>query len=55
VVWPVFVEVLYALLKHGRGVALIDDQEAVAEFAAFAAGADEAFGDRVGRGVAPVS
>jgi hypothetical protein len=30
-VWPVFVEMLHALLKHGRGVALIDDQEAVAK------------------------
>ena len=34
--------------KHGRGVPLVDDQDAVEEFAAEAA--DEAFGDRVGAG-----
>jgi hypothetical protein len=34
------------LTKHGGGVSLVDDQEAVEEFAA--EGADEAFGDGVG-------
>ena len=34
------------LAQHGRGVSLVDDQEAVEEFAADRA--DEAFGDRVG-------
>ena len=35
------------LAEHGCGVPLVDDQEAVEEFAAD--GADEAFGDRVGQ------
>ena len=32
-------------LQHGRGVVLVDDQDAVDDFAA--EGADEAFGDRI--------
>ena len=43
--WAVVVVVPLVLPKHGRGVALVDDQEAVEEFAADRA--DEAFGDRV--------
>ena len=43
-----FVEMLHVLLKHGRGVALIDDQVPVEEFAVDSD--DEAFGDRVARG-----
>jgi hypothetical protein len=42
----VVVVVLLVLAKHGRGVALVDDQDAVEEFATDCA--DEAFGDRVG-------
>jgi hypothetical protein len=42
----VIVVVELVLAKCGRGVALIDDQDAVEEFAAD--GADEAFGDGVG-------
>jgi hypothetical protein len=37
---------MLVLTKHGRGLPLVDDQDAVEEFAAEAAG--EAFGDRVG-------
>jgi hypothetical protein len=42
----IVVMLLLELAKHGGGVPLIDDQEAVEEFAA--QGADEAFGDGVG-------
>ena len=42
----VVVAVPLVLPKHGRGVALVDDQDAAEEFAADRA--DEAFGDRVG-------
>jgi hypothetical protein len=42
-VWPVIVVVELVAAKCGRGVVLIDDQDAVQEFAAD--GADEAFGD----------
>jgi hypothetical protein len=35
----------FELTQHGCGVKLVDDQEAVEQFAAD--GADEAFGDRV--------
>jgi hypothetical protein len=45
-VWPVFVVVEFVLAKCGRGVAVVDDQDAVEEFTAD--GADEAFGDGVG-------
>ena len=44
--WAVVVVVPLVLPKHGRGVALVDDQEAVEEFSTDRA--DEAFGDRVG-------
>jgi hypothetical protein len=43
---PVLVVMALVLTKHGGGVPLVDDQEAVEEFAA--EGADEAFGDGVG-------
>ena len=43
---PVIVVVVLVVTKHGRGVPLVDDQDAVEELAAEAA--DEAFGDRVG-------
>jgi hypothetical protein len=42
----VVVVVLGVLAQHNCGVALVDDEDAVEEFAAD--GADEAFGDRVG-------
>jgi hypothetical protein len=42
------VVVVLVLTKHGSRVALVDDQEAVEEFAA--EGADEAFGDGVACG-----
>jgi hypothetical protein len=45
-VWPVLVVVEFVLAKCGRGVAVVDDQDAVEEFTAD--GADEAFGDGVG-------
>jgi hypothetical protein len=38
--------VALVLAQHGCGVSLVDDQEAVEEFASDAA--DEAFGDRIG-------
>ena len=43
---PVTVVMLLVLAKHGRGVALVDDQYTVEQFAADAA-EDEAFGDGV--------
>ena len=46
--WPVIVVMVRALLQHGRGVSLVDDQQGVEEFPA--EGAEEAFGDRVARG-----
>jgi hypothetical protein len=46
VVRPVTVVVDLVLAKHGRRVALVDDQDSVEEFAAD--GADEAFSDGVG-------
>jgi hypothetical protein len=42
----VIVVMALVLTKHGGGVSLVDDREAVEEFAA--EGADEAFGDGVG-------
>ena len=42
----VVVVMAFVLPKHGRGVSLVDDQDAVEEFATNRA--DEAFGDRVG-------
>ena len=45
-VWPVIVVVEFVLAKCRGGVALVDDEDAVEEFAAD--GADEAFGDGVG-------
>ena len=42
---PVFVEMVLELAEHGCRVSLVDDQDAVEEFAAD--GADEAFGDGV--------
>jgi hypothetical protein len=36
----------FVLAQHGGGVSLVDDEDAVEEFAADAA--DEAFGNRVG-------
>ena len=43
--WPVFVEVALIMAKYNGGVSLVDDQDAVEEFAADRA--DEAFRDRV--------
>jgi hypothetical protein len=43
---PVTVVMMLVLRKHGCGVPLVDDQDAVEEFAAEAA--DEAFGNCVG-------
>jgi hypothetical protein len=43
---PVIVVVVLVLTKHGCSMPLVDDQDAVEQFAAEAA--DEAFGDRVG-------
>ena len=43
---PVIVVVALELAQYGCGVSLVDDQDAVEEFAAD--GADEAFGDGVG-------
>jgi hypothetical protein len=43
---PMAVVMAFELAQHGCGVSLVDDQQAVEEFAAD--GADEAFGDRVG-------
>jgi hypothetical protein len=43
---PVFVEMVLKLVENGCRVSLVDDQDAVEEFAAD--GADEAFGDGVG-------
>jgi hypothetical protein len=40
------VVVVLVLVEHNRGVALVDDQDAIEEFATDRA--DEAFGDRVG-------
>jgi hypothetical protein len=48
VVRPVTVVVKFVLAKYGRGVAPIDDEDAVEEFASD--GADEAFGNGVGPG-----
>ena len=45
-VWPVIVVVVFVPAQDSCGMALVDDQDAVEEFAAD--GADEAFGDRVG-------
>ena len=45
-VWPVVVVVLGVLGQHGCGMPLVDDQEAVEEFAADRP--DEAFGGRIG-------
>jgi hypothetical protein len=45
-VWPVTVVMAFVVAQHGSGVLLVDDQDAVEEFATD--GADEAFGDRVG-------
>jgi hypothetical protein len=42
----VVVVMVFVLAQHGRGVALVDDQNAVEELSVEAA--DEAFGDRVG-------
>ena len=44
--WAVVVVVPLVLPKHAGGVALLNDQDAVEEFATNRA--DEAFGDRVG-------
>ena len=43
---PVAVVMLFVLAQHRCRVPLVDDQDAVEEFAPD--GADEAFGDRVG-------
>ena len=43
--WPVFVEVALILAEYISGVSLVDDQDAVEQFAAD--GSDEALGDRV--------
>ena len=43
---PVAVVMAFVLAQHNRGVALVDDQDAVEEFTANAA--DETFSDRVG-------
>jgi hypothetical protein len=43
---PVIVVMVLVLTKHGCGMPLVDDEDAVEQFAAEAA--DEAFGDRVG-------
>ena len=45
-VWPVIVVVVFVPAQHPCGMALVDDQDAVEEFATDRA--DEAFGDRVG-------
>ena len=44
-VWPVIVVVAFELVQHGCGVSLVDDQEAVEEFAADRP--DKALGDRI--------
>jgi hypothetical protein len=45
-VWSVIIVVAHELTQYGCGVSLVDDQEAVEEFAADRL--DEAFGDGVG-------
>jgi hypothetical protein len=42
---PVTVVVAFELVQHGCGMSLVDDQEAVEEFAADRS--DEALGDRI--------
>ena len=46
--WPVFVEMALITAKYNGGVSLVDDQDAVEQFAADRS--DEALGDRVRRG-----